>query len=68
MKLSEIHSTLSKLGKNSKAISHLIDLKVAEEMRTYEAEIKSLHFKVNTLMWVLAVIVLGFLAKLFIGV
>lgn len=68
MKLSEINTQIEKLGKNKKAILSIIDLKVAEELKTFQAEIKSLSFKLNTLSWALVVIVMGFLGKILLGV
>lgn len=68
MKISEISNLTKGLGKEHTALLKLIDIKVDEEMRTVQAEIKSLHFKLVTLTWSILVIVLGFLAKLAFGV
>lgn len=68
MKLTEINDSLERInGKDKKALLEAIDLKVAEDLKVFQAEIKGLAFKFNILSWALVVIVIGFLGKILWG-
>ncbi|MEM9363646.1 MAG: hypothetical protein AAGA43_13490 [Bacteroidota bacterium] len=67
MKLLETNDQIEKLDNNKSAILSLLDMAMSQKEKIYQSEIKSLHFKINTLTWAMAVIVLGFLAKLFLS-
>lgn len=66
MKLSEINSQLQKLGKAREGITNLIDLAMQNEAKVMQAEFRAMNYKINIIMWVIVVIILGFLGK-FLG-